>query len=142
MSYVPVILSAGSIGTPQLLLLSGIGSKQDLQSAGIQTLVDLPDVGKNLQDQPIFFFQSTVNKATAVSTVLTNQTLFAQALTQYEENKTGLLASSPVINQSVSSVYRTRLRFCRNLESLLQGHTHLTLFIPSWSVFLSFCIFR
>ncbi|KAL9710229.1 hypothetical protein Ac2012v2_006525 [Leucoagaricus gongylophorus] len=93
-----VILSAGSIGTPQLLLLSGIGSKKDLQSAGIQTLVDLPDVGKNLQDQPIFFFQSTVNKATAVSTVLTNQTLFAQALTQYEENKTGLLASSPVIN--------------------------------------------
>ena len=98
MSYVPVILSAGSIGTPQLLLLSGIGSKKDLQSAGIQTLVDLPDVGRNLQDQPIFFFQSTVNKATAVSTVLTNQTLFAQALTQYEENKTGLLASSPVIN--------------------------------------------
>jgi len=98
MGYLPVILSAGSIGTPQLLLLSGIGSKQDLQSAGIQTLVDLPDVGKNLQDQPIFFFQSTVNKATAVSTVLTNQTLFAQALAQYEENKTGLLASSPVIN--------------------------------------------
>ncbi|KAJ7601789.1 glucose-methanol-choline oxidoreductase, partial [Mycena polygramma] len=50
---VPVILSAGSIGTPQLLMLSGIGPKQQLQSLGISSLVDLEDVGANLQDQSI-----------------------------------------------------------------------------------------
>lgn len=44
-----VILSAGSIGTPQLLMLSGIGPKQHLHEMGIPSVVDLP-VGKNLQD--------------------------------------------------------------------------------------------
>lgn len=44
-----VILSAGSIGSPQLLMLSGIGPKQHLHEMGIPNVVDLP-VGKNLQD--------------------------------------------------------------------------------------------
>ncbi|KAL6434805.1 hypothetical protein ACFW04_005178 [Cataglyphis niger] len=44
-----VILSAGSIGSPQLLMLSGIGPKQHLHEMEIPSVVDLP-VGKNLQD--------------------------------------------------------------------------------------------
>ncbi|EFN84158.1 glucose dehydrogenase [FAD, quinone] isoform X2 [Harpegnathos saltator] len=44
-----VILSAGSIGSPQLLMLSGIGPRQHLAQMGISSVVDLP-VGKNLQD--------------------------------------------------------------------------------------------
>lgn len=46
-----VILSAGSIGTPVVLLHSGIGDPNDLTPLGIKTLVNLPDVGKNLSDQ-------------------------------------------------------------------------------------------
>jgi choline dehydrogenase-like flavoprotein len=45
-----VILSAGAIGSPQLLLLSGIGPCQELKAAGIACRVDAPDVGKHLQD--------------------------------------------------------------------------------------------
>jgi choline dehydrogenase-like flavoprotein len=45
-----VILSAGSIKTPQLLMLSGIGPVEELQRQGIQQLVDSPEVGKNLWD--------------------------------------------------------------------------------------------
>jgi len=45
-----VILSAGAIHTPRLLLLSGIGPAVDLQQLGIDTIVDLPGVGRNLQD--------------------------------------------------------------------------------------------
>ena len=45
-----VILSAGAIGSPHLLLLSGIGPRQELEAAGIACLVDAPDVGKHLQD--------------------------------------------------------------------------------------------
>jgi choline dehydrogenase-like flavoprotein len=45
------ILSGGVFNTPQLLMLSGIGPKQDLQSHGIKVRVDLPGVGKNLQDR-------------------------------------------------------------------------------------------
>ena len=44
------ILAAGSIGSPQLLQLSGIGPGSLLQSLGIETLHDLPGVGENLHD--------------------------------------------------------------------------------------------
>src|SRR5262249_49413119 len=45
-----VILCAGAIHTPRLLLLSGIGPQADLEHLGIDTVVDLPGVGRNLQD--------------------------------------------------------------------------------------------
>ena len=47
-----VILSAGAIGSPQLLLLSGIGPAEQLRSHGIAVTADLPGVGENLQDHP------------------------------------------------------------------------------------------
>ena len=46
-----VILCAGAFNTPQLLKLSGIGARQELESFAIPVLVDLPGVGKNLQDR-------------------------------------------------------------------------------------------
>ncbi|KAI0332148.1 GMC oxidoreductase [Cubamyces sp. BRFM 1775] len=45
-----VILAAGAFQTPQILELSGIGNKDILSKLGINTLVDLPSVGENLQD--------------------------------------------------------------------------------------------
>ncbi|MEK9699432.1 MAG: GMC oxidoreductase, partial [Candidatus Poseidoniales archaeon] len=45
-----VVLSAGAIGTPQILQLSGIGPANLLQKYGITTIVNLPGVGQNLQD--------------------------------------------------------------------------------------------
>jgi choline dehydrogenase len=45
-----VILCAGAIDTPRLLMLSGIGSQPGLRQLGIATVVDLPGVGGNLQD--------------------------------------------------------------------------------------------
>ncbi|HEX3434010.1 MAG TPA: GMC family oxidoreductase N-terminal domain-containing protein [Solirubrobacteraceae bacterium] len=47
-----VLLSAGSINSPQLLLLSGIGPADELRAAGVQARHDLPGVGRNLQDHP------------------------------------------------------------------------------------------
>ena len=49
-----VILSAGSIGTPQILQVSGIGEANKLKNLGINTIHDLPGVGKNLQDHLMF----------------------------------------------------------------------------------------
>jgi choline dehydrogenase len=45
-----VILAAGSIGTAQIMLLSGIGPAQHLQELGIPVVLDRPGVGANLQD--------------------------------------------------------------------------------------------
>ncbi|MFC5582562.1 GMC family oxidoreductase [Rhodanobacter terrae] len=45
-----VILAAGAINTPQLLMLSGLGPADHLREHGIGILADLPDVGGNLQD--------------------------------------------------------------------------------------------
>ncbi|PJI46209.1 MAG: alcohol dehydrogenase [Pseudomonas sp.] len=45
-----VILCAGSLGSPQILLASGIGPAAELKAAGIPVKHDLPGVGKNLQD--------------------------------------------------------------------------------------------
>ena len=47
-----MILSAGAIQSPQLLLLSGIGSADDLRAIGVEARHDLPGVGRNLQDHP------------------------------------------------------------------------------------------
>ena len=46
-----VILSGGAFNTPQLLMLSGIGPAEELRRHGIPVRVDLPGVGKNLQDR-------------------------------------------------------------------------------------------
>ena len=48
-----IILCAGAIGTPKLLMLSGIGDKQELEEIGIKPVHHLSAVGKNLQDHPI-----------------------------------------------------------------------------------------
>ena len=45
-----VIVSAGAVGSPQLLMLSGIGDADHLRENGIEVLHELPGVGKNLHD--------------------------------------------------------------------------------------------
>lgn len=52
-----VILSAGSIGSPQLLQLSGVGPKSVLEQANVPVVHDLPGVGENLQDHLEVYFQ-------------------------------------------------------------------------------------
>jgi choline dehydrogenase len=45
-----VILSSGAVGSPHLLMLSGIGPRRELEAAGITCRLDLPGVGKHLKD--------------------------------------------------------------------------------------------
>ncbi|MFL9915811.1 GMC family oxidoreductase N-terminal domain-containing protein [Paraburkholderia fungorum] len=51
-----VIVSAGALQSPALLMRAGIGSKHELDDLGIGCLVDLPGVGRNLQDHPSLTF--------------------------------------------------------------------------------------
>ncbi|WED27754.1 choline dehydrogenase [Vibrio sp. DW001] len=52
-----VVLSAGSVGSPHILQLSGIGASDTLKNAGIEQVHELPGVGENLQDHLEFYFQ-------------------------------------------------------------------------------------
>ncbi|WP_133469386.1 choline dehydrogenase [Paraglaciecola marina] len=52
-----IVLSAGPIGSPHLLQLSGIGDSDTLKAAGIDVIHHLPGVGQNLQDHLEFYFQ-------------------------------------------------------------------------------------
>jgi choline dehydrogenase len=53
LSGAEIVLSAGSIGSPALLMLSGIGSAVDLERVGVPVVLDSPNVGRNLQDHPL-----------------------------------------------------------------------------------------
>ena len=57
-----VVLAAGAIGTPQLLMVSGIGPAEHLRDAGVDVVLDLPGVGTNLHDHPM---STVVYSATA-----------------------------------------------------------------------------
>jgi choline dehydrogenase-like flavoprotein len=48
-----VVVSGGIIGSPQILLNSGIGNEDELNAAGVKALVDNPSIGKNLTDQVV-----------------------------------------------------------------------------------------
>ncbi|EIN11008.1 alcohol oxidase-like protein [Punctularia strigosozonata HHB-11173 SS5] len=52
-----VVVSAGALGSPQILERSGIGRKDVLDKAGVDQLVDLPGVGENFQDHQLVFQQ-------------------------------------------------------------------------------------
>ncbi|MDE0308322.1 MAG: choline dehydrogenase [Acidiferrobacterales bacterium] len=52
-----VILCAGAVGTPQILMVSGVGPADHLQELGIEVLHHLPGVGQNLNDHPDFVMQ-------------------------------------------------------------------------------------
>jgi len=45
-----VLLTAGAIGSPRLMLLSGLGPADELRAAGVDVVADLPQVGRNLHD--------------------------------------------------------------------------------------------
>lgn len=61
-----VILAAGSVGSPHILMLSGIGPRQHLEEHGIDCVADLP-VGENLQDHPAAVVSYTVDQKVSVT---------------------------------------------------------------------------
>ena len=50
-----IVLSSGAIGSPHILLLSGVGPSAHLQEMGLSLVHDLPGVGQNLRDHPIIY---------------------------------------------------------------------------------------
>ena len=90
-----VILSAGAIGSPQLLLLSGVGPAAHLSEQGIAPVLDKPGVGENLQDH---LQLRLIHKVTGVKTLNeTYKSLFNRALmgVDYALRRRGPLTMAP-----------------------------------------------
>ncbi|KAH8119486.1 alcohol oxidase [Phellopilus nigrolimitatus] len=89
-----VIVSAGTIGSPKVLELSGVGNATILKAAGVEQRVDLPTVGENLADH----VHSWVNAFTSFNLtkdLLNNATFAAEQRELWFANRTGLLSAAP-----------------------------------------------
>ncbi len=89
-----IILTAGTVNSPQLLLLSGIGPAAALQGHGIAVAQDLPGVGANLQDHPTVSVAMTNPGAESYALTWRAAHRVALAPLQYLFNRSGMLASN------------------------------------------------
>lgn len=71
-----VIVSAGAINSPQILMLSGIGDVKELETIGIDAIQDLPEVGKNLQDHLEVYLQHKCKNALTINKVIYRKSFF------------------------------------------------------------------
>lgn len=89
-----IILSAGAINSPHILLHSGIGDASLLSSLQIPVILDLPSVGKNLSDQPKFWGKWVVGANDTWDDIFRNNSYKEELLEQWRESRTGPLATS------------------------------------------------
>ncbi|RZL37685.1 MAG: glucose-methanol-choline oxidoreductase [Rubrivivax sp.] len=90
-----VVLAAGAIQSPQLLMLSGVGDAAQLQAHGIGVLQHLPGVGANLQDHPDFVFGLRSRDAVNSFGLSARGGLaFWNAMRRYRGDRRGMLTSN------------------------------------------------
>ena len=98
-----VILSAGAIGTPQLLMLSGIGPRDELKKYNIRQVAELP-VGKNLQDHCMVMQQVRIHNPEESMTMSSTALLSPLNSFEFWTNGTGPLTNNGMgINAVMSS---------------------------------------
>ena len=95
-----VILSAGAIGSPQLLQLSGIGAPDELRAAGVTVRHELSGIGANLQDHP---FVTVIFKVSDEDTLLVAER--PRSLAEWLLRRSGPLSSTVA---EVVAFHRTR----------------------------------
>ncbi|KAF2272790.1 choline dehydrogenase-like protein, partial [Westerdykella ornata] len=86
-----VILAAGGVYTPHLLMVSGIGPKDVLSAANIEVRKDLAAVGSNFQDHPALYMNYKLSNQSIPNpdTISTNETFNATSAAEYEKDRTG-----------------------------------------------------
>lgn len=90
-----VILSAGSIGSVQILQLSGIGSAAHLRGLGIDVVQDQPEVGENLQDHLQLRCAWKVSGASTLNTLSASLWGKARIAAEYALRRSGPMSMSP-----------------------------------------------
>lgn len=89
------ILTAGAVGSPQILELSGIGQGALLQRHGIAVAADLPGVGENLQDHLQLRMAFKIKGAKSLNTMANNWLGKAKIGLEYAINRSGPMSMAP-----------------------------------------------
>jgi choline dehydrogenase-like flavoprotein len=87
-----VILSAGTVGTPIILLHSGIGDRTDLEALSIQSTVHNPSVGRNLTDHVLLSNVYAVNSNGTYDAIFRDSAVRDRLIAQWMATKNGPLA--------------------------------------------------
>jgi choline dehydrogenase len=99
-----IILSAGAIASPKLLMLSGVGPADHLQSFDIPVVLDSPDVGSNLRDHNYASIEIEVTDAVYTLSEWQNTTYLADITQQFLTQAIGPLANAPASSFSLIRV--------------------------------------
>jgi choline dehydrogenase len=110
-----VVLAAGSIGSAQLLLLSGVGPADELQSHGIARVLDKPGVGRNLQDHLQVRLIYKVSGAKTLNETYHSRFGRTGMMIEYALRRTGPLTMAPsqlgIFTRSDPSRERANIQF-------------------------------
>lgn len=117
-----VILACGAVKTPQLLELSGIGGRELLTHYGIEVMVEIPQVGENLQDHLLTSMSFEIADG-QVSGDITRDPDVAQAIMKvYQETNTGPLSGTPLSFAYTPLVGKNGALSRSEIEALLEAH--------------------
>jgi len=106
-----VVVSAGAVGSPHLLMLSGIGDQKNLREVGVPVLQDLPGVGQNLQDHLLVQLNLDVGDGLALSPVLEPVSSLASYLLQ---------GTGPLSHTGVDAMAQVRTNLSRDSRPDIQ----------------------
>ena len=89
-----VIVAAGALQSPQLLMLSGIGPAAQLQALGIPVVADAPQVGQNLQDHLDIIINRRVDDTDLLGLSFRGALKLARAINRWRRERRGVVASN------------------------------------------------
>jgi choline dehydrogenase-like flavoprotein len=89
-----ILLAAGALQSPQLLMLSGVGDSEALQSLGIPLVHHLPGVGKNLRDHPDFVFKFRSKSLDLIGISPLGSLRMLREFWRYFKNRRGMLTTN------------------------------------------------
>ncbi|KAI0746055.1 GMC oxidoreductase [Earliella scabrosa] len=124
-----VILSAGTIKTPQILELSGIGDREILEPLGVETVVDLPGVGANVQEHVAIrgpTFRMVDDKCIITTNMLKDTALMKEMRQRLQDytlviNAFAFASIHSISDKAAALVERKKAELAANASSLPAG---------------------
>lgn len=89
-----ILLSAGALQTPQILMISGVGPAAQLKQHGIDVVHDLAGVGQNLQDHPDFIFCFEADSLDLVGISVGGTFRMMKSIAKFRQERRGMLTSN------------------------------------------------